>query len=36
MMPEGAIVVENENGTAPGVIIEGDGKGIAIARLLTN
>lgn len=26
MMPEGAIVVENENGTAPGVIIEGEGR----------
>ncbi len=26
MIPEGAIVVENENGTAPGVIIEKNGK----------
>lgn len=30
MMPEGAIVVENENGTAPGVIIEGDGKKVLL------
>ncbi len=26
MMPEGAIVVDNDNGTAPGVILEADGK----------
>ncbi len=30
MMPEGAIVVENENGTAPGVIIEGEGKKVLL------
>lgn len=30
MMPEGAIVVENENGTAPGVIIEEGGKKIIL------
>ena len=26
MMPEGAIVIDNENGTAPGVILEAEGK----------
>lgn len=26
MMPEGCLVLENKNGTAPGAIIEGDGK----------
>lgn len=30
MMPEGAIVVENENGTAPGVIIEGENKKVLL------
>lgn len=30
MMPKGAIVVENENGTAPGVILEEDGKKIIL------
>lgn len=30
MMPEGAIVVDNENGTAPGVIIEGEGKKVIL------
>ncbi len=30
MMPKGAIVVENENGTAPGVIMEADGKKIIL------
>lgn len=30
MMPKGAIVVENENGTAPGVIIEGEGKKVLL------
>ena len=30
MMPEGAIIVENENGTAPGVIIEGEGKKVLL------
>ena len=30
MMPEGAIVVENPNGTAPGVIIEDNGKHIIL------
>lgn len=30
MMPKDAIVVENENGTAPGVIMEGDGKKVLL------
>ncbi len=30
MMPEGAIVVDNENGTAPGVIMEGEGKRVIL------
>ena len=30
MVPKGAIVVENENGTAPGVIMEADGKKIIL------
>lgn len=30
MMPEGAIVIENENGTAPGVIMEGEGKKVLL------
>ncbi len=30
MMPEGAIVLDNENGTAPGVIIEGEGKKVIL------
>ncbi|MCH5248613.1 MAG: competence/damage-inducible protein A [Lachnospiraceae bacterium] len=30
MMPEGAIVVENPNGTAPGVIIEDNGKHVVL------
>lgn len=30
MIPEGAIVVDNENGTAPGVIIEGEGKKVIL------
>lgn len=29
-MPEGAIVLDNENGTAPGVIIEGEGKKVIL------
>lgn len=30
MMPDGAVVVENENGTAPGVIMEGEGKKVIL------
>ncbi|TCL58400.1 nicotinamide-nucleotide amidase [Kineothrix alysoides] len=30
MVPEGAIAVDNENGTAPGVIIEGEGKKVIL------
>lgn len=30
MIPEGAIVIDNDNGTAPGIIIEGDNGKIAI------
>ncbi|HBA69513.1 MAG TPA: competence/damage-inducible protein A [Lachnospiraceae bacterium] len=30
MIPEGAIAVDNENGTAPGVIIEGEGKKVIL------
>ncbi len=30
MMPEGAVVVDNENGTAPGVIMEGEGKKVIL------
>ncbi len=30
MMPEGAIVLDNENGTAPGVIMEGEGKKVIL------
>ncbi len=30
LMPEGALVIENENGTAPGVIIEDDGKRVIL------
>ena len=36
MMPKGAIVVENENGTAPGVIMEADGKKIILLPGPTN
>ncbi len=30
MVPEGAIVLDNENGTAPGVIMEGEGKKVIL------
>lgn len=30
MMPEGAIVLENSNGTAPGLIVEGEGKTVIL------
>jgi nicotinamide-nucleotide amidase len=30
MMPEGAIVIDNDNGTAPGIIMEQDGKRIIL------
>lgn len=30
MMPEGALVIDNDNGTAPGVIMEGEGKKVIL------